>query len=279
MANQLFQYAAGYALSLKNDVPLKLDLTYFSEVNTDTKRVFELNKFPIDYQLATKEEIAQIFKFRKLDYLWNKFLPVNQKRFYGEKGPGFYKNFFELGDNVYLRGYFQSEKYFVDCKQKILDQFSFKIEMANHLQLTLEKIQASLTISLHVRLGDYLQSSANSIMEPFDLAYYKRAIDFMQMQFNKPRFLVFSDQIETAKKLLDIDADLLFVDASLSKNANEDFYLMQQCQHHIITNSTFSWWAAYLNQQPHKKIVAPQKWYKKHFGDATDLYPENWVIL
>jgi hypothetical protein len=279
MANQLFQYAAGYALSLKNDVPLKLDLSYFSEVNTDTKRVFELNKFPIDYQLATKEEIAQIFKFRKLDYLWNKFLPVSQKRFYGEKGPGFYKNFFELGDNVYLRGYFQSEKYFVDYKQKILDQFSFKMERANHLQLALEKIQVSLTISLHVRLGDYLQPSANSIMEPFDLAYYKRAIDFMQMQLNKPRFLVFSDQIEMAKKLLDIDADLLFVDASLSKNAYEDFYLMQQCQHHIITNSTFSWWAAYLNQQAHKKIVAPQKWYKKHFGDATDLYPENWVIL
>lgn len=99
------------------------------------------------------------------------------------------------------------------------------------------------------------------------------------MQFNHPRFLVFSDQIEIAKKLLHIDAELIYVDATFSKNADEDFYLMQSCQHHIITNSTFSWWAAYLNQQAHKKVVAPQKWYKKHFGDATDLYPENWVIL
>lgn len=279
MANQLFQYAAGYALSLKKDVPLKLDLSYFREENTDTKRVFELNKFPIDYHLASQEEIDQIFKFRKLDYLCNKFLPVSHKRFYGEKSPGFYKNFFELGDNVYLRGYFQSEKYFMDCKQEIVDQFSFKVEMTNHLQASLEKIKESVTISLHVRLGDYLAPSANSIMEPFDLAYYKRAIDYMQMQFNKPKFLVFSDQIDSAKTLLDIDADLFFVDAALSKNAYEDFYLMQRCQHHIITNSTFSWWAAYLNQQRHKKVVAPQKWYKKHFGDATDLYPENWVIL
>jgi hypothetical protein len=279
MANQLFQYAAGYALSLKKDVPLKLDLSYFSEENTDTKRLFELNKFPIDYHLASQEEIDQIFKFRKLDYLWNKFLPVTNKRFYGEKSPVFYKNFFELGGNVYLRGYFQSEKYFMDCKQEIVDQFSFKVEMTNHVQLSLEKIKESVTISLHVRLGDYLEPSANSIMEPFDLVYYKRAIDYMQMQFNKPRFLVFSDQIDIAKTLLDIDADLLFVDEALSKNAYEDFYLMQQCQHHIITNSTFSWWAAYLNQQPHKKVVAPQKWYKKHFGDATDLYPNNWVVL
>ena len=279
MANQLFQYAAGYALALKHNVPLKLDLSYFYEANTDTQRVFELNKFFIDYQLATQEDVDQVFKFSKLYYLWNKLLPISKKRFYGEKQPGFYKYFFNLGGNLYLRGYFQSEKYFIDCKQIILEQFVFKIDMANQLQLSLKKIQESVTISIHVRLGDYLHPNANSIMESFDLAYYKSAIEYMKMQFNHPRFLVFSDQIEIAKKLLHIDAELIYVDATFSKNADEDFYLMQSCQHHIITNSTFSWWAAYLNQQAHKKVVAPQKWYKKHFGDATDLYPENWVIL
>jgi hypothetical protein len=279
MANQLFQYAAGYALALKHNVPLKLDLSYFNEANTDTKRVFELSKFSINYQLASQDEIDQVFKFHKLYYLWNKLLPIGKKRFYGEKHPGFYKYFFNLGGNLYLRGYFQSEKYFIDYKQKVLEQFVFKIDMSNQVQLSLKKIHESVTISLHVRLGDYLQPSTNSIMESFDLAYYKRAIEYMQMQFNHPRFLVFSDQIEIAKKLLHINAELIYVDASFSKNADEDFYLMQSCQHHIIANSTFSWWAAYLNQQPHKKVVAPQKWYKKHFGDATDLYPENWVIL
>jgi hypothetical protein len=279
MANQLFQYAAGYALALKHNVPLKLDLSYFNEVITDTKRVFELSKFSINYQLASQDEIDQVFKFHKLCYLWNKFLPISKKRFYGEKHPGFYKYFFNLGGNLYLRGYFQSEKYFIDCKQKVLEQFVFKIDMSNQVHLSLKKIHESVTISLHVRLGDYLQPSTNSIMESFDLAYYKRAIEYMQMQFNHSRFLVFSDQIEIAKKLLHIDAELIYVDESFSKNADEDFYLMHSCQHHIIANSTFSWWAAYLNQKPHKKVVAPQKWYKKHFGDATDLYPENWVIL
>ena len=94
MANQLFQYAAGYALALKHNVPLKLDLSYFNEANTDTQRVFELNKFFIDYQLAIQEDVDQVFKFSKLYYLWNKLLPISKKRFYGEKQPGFYKYFF-----------------------------------------------------------------------------------------------------------------------------------------------------------------------------------------
>jgi hypothetical protein len=279
MANQLFQYAAGYALSLKHGVPLKLDISYFQEPNTDTKREFELNKFFIDYQIASQEEIHQIFKFGKLDYAWNKLMPYSKKRFYGEKQICYDVNFFKLGSHVYLRGYFQSEKYFLECKLSILKQFIFRNMADDQIHLFFEKLNQQKTVALHVRLGDYLNPSANSVMAPFDLAYYKRAIEFIQKHIDDPVFLVFSDQIPLAKQLLTIEANFIFIDASFSKNADEDFYLMQCCQHHIIANSTFSWWAAYLNQQPHKKVVAPQKWYKKHFGGTTDLYPENWVIL
>lgn len=279
MANQLFQYAAGYALSLKNGVPLKLDISYPHELNTDTKRVFELNKFLIDYELASREEIQQIFKFRKIDYVWNKLMPSSKKRFYGEKQIGYDDDFFKLGSQVYLRGYFQSEKYFLDCKSFIFEQFIFRNVAYDDMHLFLEKLNQQKTVALHIRLGDYLQLSANSIMAPFDLAYYKRAIEYIQKQVDDPVFLVFSDQILLAKQLLTIEANLLFVDASISKSADEDFVLMQSCQHQIITNSTFSWWAAYLNQKSGKIMVAPQKWYKDHFGDATHLYPDNWVVI
>ena len=117
MANQLFQYAAGYALSMHHATTLKIDTSYFQEKNKDTKRSFALDQFNINYELASQEEIDDVFKFRSIDYAWNKFLPTSKKRFYGEKKPGFDEHFFDLSDTVYLRGYFQSEKYFIDCQK------------------------------------------------------------------------------------------------------------------------------------------------------------------
>lgn len=279
MANQLFQYAAGYALSMHHAAPLKLDISYFEEQNNDTKRTFALDRFSINYELATKEEIAEVFKFRFQDYAWNKLMPMSHRRFYGEKTPRFNERFFDLSDTVYLRGYFQSEKYFIDCKKSLLEQYQMNENTIKSVLPLAETFKNSNSVALHIRLGDYLNPTLSSIMAPFDITYYQRAIDHFQQNIIHPTFYVFSDQIELAKDLLKVDAEFVFVDERMSANSDEDFYLMQSCKHQIIANSTFSWWAAYLNSQHHKIIVAPQKWYKAHFGDATDLYPSQWTIL
>lgn len=276
MANQLFQYAAGYALSLHHAVPLKLDIRYFEEKNQDTKREFALDKFNIDFEIASESEIDAVFKFRFIDYAWNKLLPIGKKRFYGEKNPGFNESFFELGDHVYLRGYFQSEQFFIDCKLSILEQFEMKND---HLLPIVNELASSESVAIHVRLGDYLNPILSGIMEPFHLEYYKLAIQQIKSKYSNPKCYVFSDQIHLAKELLKLDTDLIFFDSNISKNAMDDFLLMQSCKHQIITNSTFSWWAAYLNNNPHKTVIAPQKWYKAHFGDAIHLFPENWIVL
>jgi hypothetical protein len=279
MANQLFQYAAGYALSMHHATALKIDTSYFQEKNKDTKRSFALDKFNINYELASQEEIDDVFKFRSIDYAWNKFLPTSKKRFYGEKKPGFNEHFFDLSDTVYLRGYFQSEKYFIDCQKSLLEQYQVKTNGLEPVLPLAEILKNSNSVALHIRLGDYLNPTLSSIMAPFDIAYYQRAVDYFQQHIIHPTFYVFSDQIQLAKDLLKIDAEFVFVDEKMSANSDTDFYLMQSCQHQIIANSTFSWWAAYLNKHTHKIVVAPQKWYKDHFGDATDLYPNNWVVL
>jgi hypothetical protein len=279
MANQLFQYAAGYALAKYHNVALKLDISYFQEMNEDTKREFELSKFPIDYTIATQEEIDQVFKFRSMDYAWNKLIPLGKKRFYGEKKPGYYDSFFNLGDTVYLRGYFQSEKYFAKHKQLIIEQFKINTVNFKHLLPQAQTLSNSNSVALHIRLGDYLNPTLSGIMAPFNLDYYKKAIALIKQKISNPSFYIFSDQINLAKELLDVEIDAIYVDASISKNADQDFFLMQSCQHQIITNSSFSWWAAYLNQYPQKIVIAPQKWYKDHFGDATNLFPDNWVVL
>jgi Glycosyl transferase family 11 len=279
MANQLFQYAAGYALALHHTVPLKIDIRYFQENNNDTKRSFALDQFSIDYEIASQEEIDQVFKFRFIDYAWNKILPFSKKKFYGEKKPGFNESFFDLPGNIYLRGYFQSELYFINCKQSLLEQFILKTAQFPQLKSLAATMSNSQAVALHIRLGDYLNPTLSSIMAPFDLHYYKKAIEYFQQNLIHPTFYVFSDEIQFAKELLKVEADFIFVDAQMTKNATEDFYLMQSCQHQIIANSTFSWWAAYLNQNVNKIVVAPQKWYKAHFGDATHLYPKNWIVI
>lgn len=279
MANQLFQYAAGYALSMHHATVLKIDKSYFQEKNNDTKRSFALDKFNIDYAVASQKEIDNVFKFRTIDYAWNKCLPISKKRFYGEKKPGFYEGFFDLPDHVYLRGYFQSDKYFIDCQKSLLEQYQMKTNGLEPILPFAATLKNSNSVAIHIRLGDYLNPTLSSIMAPFDITYYQRAIDHFQQHIIHPTFYVFSDQIQLAKDLLKIDAEFVFVDEQISSNSEENFYLMQSCQHQIIANSTFSWWAAYLNKHVHKTVVAPQKWYKDHFGDATNLYPSNWVVI
>jgi len=278
MANQLFQYAAGYALAKTHQVPLKLDINYFQETNKDTKREFELSKFAINYSLATQKEIDDVFKFRSIDYAWNKILPNRRKFFFGEKKPGFFNPFFEFGNHIYLRGYFQSEKYFKKYNQEILEQYKLNTQSFEQLLPFAKNLSNSNSVAVHIRLGDYLNPTLSSIMAPFNIDYYKNAINFIKQKLNHPKFYIFSDQIELAKALLNVEIDAIFVDETLSVNADQDFFLMQSCQHQIIANSTFSWWAAYLNKYPNKIVIAPQKWYKPHFGDAIDLFPENWVV-
>ena len=171
MANQLFQYAAGYALSNHHNVALKLDLSYFNSITNDTKREFELDKFGITYEVATKYEIDNLFNFKYVSYAINKLMPFSRKNFYGEKILGYNKNFFNLSNNVYLRGYFQSELYFQNFKKDIFkiyqidqDKISSLLPMANDLSKT-------NSIAVHVRLGDYLNANLNESMADFDVNY------------------------------------------------------------------------------------------------------------
>ena len=279
MANQLFQYAAGYALSMHNNVPLKLDLSYYNSKTNDTQREFELDKFGITYEIASRYEIDNLFNFNYLSYAINKLMPFSRKKFYGEKILGYNKNFFNLSNNVYLRGYFQSELYFQNFKNDILkiyqinqDKISTILPMANDLSKT-------NSIAVHVRLGDYLNANHNEVMADFDINYYKNSISYFNNNIQGAKFYVFSDQIDLAKKLLNFDFESVFIDNKISKNSLEDFYLMQCCQHQIIANSTFSWWAAYLNKNIAKKVIAPKNWYKKEYGIPVDLYPTKWIIL
>lgn len=177
-------------------------------------------------------------------------------------------------ENVKLFGYFQSEKYFKHCESKIRDLFQFndRIREKMNIKYADSWIGSSTTCSIHIRRGDYI---GNGFHEVCHIDYYQNAINEMKNRAAIETFVVFSDDPEWCKQNLKGD-HFLFVEG----NSNvEDMYLMTQCHHNIICNSSFSWWGAWLNANKEKIVVAPDKWFNDTSWDTKDLIPECWIKI
>lgn len=190
--------------------------------------------------------------------------------FYGEKG--WYYEELPVIEDVKFFGFFQSYKYFEHCQEKIRELFEFNDEIKNKINKKYETIKGLNTCSIHIRRGDYI---GNAWHEVCHLRYYKDAIKEINKTTNVDLFLVFSDDIPWCKENLNGEK-LLFVE----DNADiEDLYLMTQCSHNIICNSSFSWWGAWLNSNKNKIIIAPDKWFNDQSRTVKDLIPENWIKI
>lgn len=180
--------------------------------------------------------------------------------------------------NGYLDGYWQSEKYFLGCEEELRQRLQFKQELSDANRAILEKIRsAKCPISIHVRLGDYQQAeNAGLFGNICTRAYYEKAIAFCREKYEEAAFFVFSNEPQKAVEMLNLP-NATIVDVNDELSAWADMYLMSKCHHNIIANSSFSWWAAWLNENPDKVIIAPSKWIN---GKQTpDIWPETWLRM
>ena len=164
---------------------------------------------------------------------------------------------------IYFKGFYQSERYFADVAEEVREAFAFHTELASERTRRLaEQIKAdALAVSLHVRRGDYLQPSVwRNTGGVCCLPYYKRAIAEMQRRVGGAHFYVFSDDPEWCRANLPLDETAVFVDWNKKADSWQDMMLMSLCRHNIICNSTFSWWGAWLNNNPGKTVLAPDRW-------------------
>lgn len=175
----------------------------------------------------------------------------------------------------YIIGYFQSEKYFEDVAEDIKAEIKFQDcdlpverEMANEMQ-------ACNSVAIHVRLGDYLKF-ANIYGNCATPNYYKDAIEYIKKKVNNPVFYLFSNDIPEAKKLFN-DEKIIPVDINQGDKSYMDMYLMSQCKHCIVANSSFSWWGAWLNSNPTKIVVAPKKWVNT--SPSPDIWAKGWIKI
>lgn len=272
LGNQFFQYALGRNLALKLKTELKFDLFSY---DVDKKRVYELDKYNISDQVKIWGRPRAIFK-RVLNHLNIKSDGIT---YLPEKKFNFDPNVLRSKNNIYLGGYWQSYKYFESINDLIKEELTLKQKPdqknAGFLQLVKKE---SESVGLHIRRGDYISDKRSAAHHGAKgLEYYGKAIDYIGSKLSHPSFFIFSDDIAWVKENLKINAPTFYADFNSPGKGSEDLRLMSNCNHFIIANSSFSWWAAWLGLNLHKIVIAPKLWFMDPKIDTSDLIPDNWV--
>lgn len=283
LGNQMFQYALGRHLSIKNNTDLKLDISALETNNSSvTKRRYGLSVFNIEASLATKNEVAWFKKylFRKGKFwFWYNRTIANRSRYAWEEHFNFEQWILDLKDPVYLDGFWNTEKYFKDIEDVIRKDFILKEPLTDISKESLSLILKTESVSLHVRRGDYATDpKTNSWLGVCSLEYYDKAIKRIGADIKNPHFFIFSDDPAWVKENITPPFPTIYVSGNPEK-PEEDIVLMSKCRHNIIANSSFSWWGAWLNANPQKIVIAPKQWFKTKKMDTRDIIPETWIKI
>lgn len=274
LGNQMFQYA--FYKSLESSYPhVKFDVSPFNNYNTHNG--FELDRiFPINYYSPSfMEKISLSFQsggfiFRLLRHTYKK----KRAKEYYEDGLYFHEDALLNGGNLYYIGYWQSWKYFQRIKKIIKGDFRFDETQLppSNLEI-LSKIRNTNSISLHIRRGDYLGNPIYANITTPD--YYNNAIDYIKKNVKDPFYFIFTNDPEWCKVNMMLPNSLI-VDINSGVDSYWDMFLMSQCKHNIIANSSFSWWGAWLNEHENKIVIAPRKWINEDSANIDDIIPPTW---
>lgn len=278
LGNQMFQYACGRALALRTGHALVLESSLLDTQHPTAARFYALDAFAIDARLATPADMAAPLSLldrvrRRLGRPVAAALPTLQEP-HTHFAPDLFPAHF---DRLCLVGYWQSEKYFADHADAIRRDFALRAAPAARLDAALlARLAAVESVSLHIRRGDYVDNpKTNAFHGVCPPDYYRRAAAHIAGQVHAPEFFVFSDDPDWVRENLKLDFPLHLVSDGRLQNY-EELTLMSRCHHHIIANSSFSWWGAWLNARPGKIVCAPRTWFRDPALDTRDLVPPAW---
>ena len=274
LGNQMFQFALYKKLqSIGRNVVFDL-----SHYDCEGTRQLEL-------QLFDGIKHGNILTISNMDYIRRvkRYLINKLNRVYQDKIGIFQPEIYDM-DWVRLVGYWQNEKYFADIREDILKSFSFdRNTVGDYNNRLAQEMENRTSVSLHVRRGDYLDPRySHAYNNICTVDYYKKAVKYINDNVGNPYFYIFSDDLEWVKDNIsllmgsnNVDDRVTFVDGNRGENSYLDMFLMSQCRHHIIANSTFSWWGAWLGTNEDKIVVSPSRWLANH--DTTDTICDGWI--
>lgn len=265
LGNQLFQYAFGLA------VGAVYDISWFEGPfgPNSVAREYGLDQFLCRVPVISRAEIAGKLRCPK----WKRFLGGRPElETVREEGMGFHPEFLSRTASNFV-GYFQCEKYFLSLRGRLQEEIRLRDPEPGFLELA-ERIRGENAVSVHIRRGDYL--AVPELGGVCDRGYYRRAMDYVRGRAESPKFWFFSDDIAWVREEFRDVPDARFVDGGW-KRAACDMMLMRECRHHVIANSSYSWWGAWLGGAEDGMTVAPGRWFAD--GRHTDIVPERWVRL
>lgn len=283
LGNQLFQYAAASTLSKQRQVELGFDLTFYRE---SRNRRFVIDQLKIkgaevsasqlssDWKLPKIRSVASLFK---KEVLSDRIRPEYR---YTESSFRFEERFFKLGKDVYLEGYFQSPLYFSGEEDRLRTEFGCSKKYRPEVEELINRLRGSASVALHLRRGDYQnQPEIAAIHGVCSDEYYWEAIRSIQSNEPEAKFYIFSDDKNAAQSMAGEINGAIPVSGLSAWTELEEFHLLSACRHQIIANSTFSWWAAWMNDNPSKIVVAPKHWFRDPTKDCSTLFPADWRVI
>ena len=281
LGNQMFQFAAGRALALDRGQAVKLDTSGFE--NYKLHQGFQLQQaFKGQFNAASGSEISALLGWQRAPLIQRilsrpSAAVLRKHNLIVEPHFQYWDGIRNAPDDCYLKGYWQSEKYFQVHAAALRADFAFKLPLADENSSLAQKIGQVNAVSLHVRRGDYVKNPATAAMHGVcSLDYYNAAVAHILSRVDNPVFFIFSDDMPWAKENLTVATTTHHV--GQNNRAYDDMHLMSLCKHHVIANSSFSWWGAWLNASPDKIVVAPKQWFAQP-RRTEDLLPPTWVTL
>tara|TARA_Y100000591_G_C21763057_1_gene661190 strand:+ start:51 stop:965 length:915 start_codon:yes stop_codon:yes gene_type:complete len=291
IGNQLFTYAAAYSYSKKINMNLLID----NESGFHKRFKYELNDFKLTAKIADKEykfighlnrlkrKVFKKYNFLKKDLI---FITENLDK---NKFTEYDKNFFNYNpnNNIYLEGYFQSEKYFIDFKKDLLNEFTFKDEIKNKFNKYKEQIIKNNSVSIHVRKNKFLKDENHTNLDllnnenlNINIDLINRGVKYFENKIENPKFFVWSNDFEGLREYFPSNK-FIFIDNGKEFNDNYDLYLMTLCKNFIISPSTFHYWGSYLANNENKICLSPPYFKNKSgyygFSNNKDIKPDWWV--
>lgn len=281
LGNQLFQYAAAYSLAKRLNQELKMDSSFFQN---QTLRGFKLELLKVVYTEIVDSQSFEVELYKK-KYLNKAFRKINirilpcsgKTQYLLETRSDIVPEFFKIkGQNIYLDGYYQSEKYFNEYKRDLIEQFTPNYPSEEEYEEVLSEIIGCEAVAVHVRRGDFLKAQNDRNPNHYLLSeqYYHNALKYMDEQVKNPIYYWFSDDIEWVKKNFGEKENFKFVSLKTKHGDIDEMMLMRNCKHIITANSTFSWWASWLNMNENALHICPAK----RYGNLH-MIPENWIKI
>lgn len=284
LGNQMFQYAFAKSFQKKTGIKVYLDCekSYNDSLpgtKTFVDRQYELDNFRtkidkisvVDYKrwefMSRSNLLYKFIYFMSIKKIYPIRCIIDNKNIFSVN-----KNLFTLKSNCYIMGWFQNEMYFKGMRKDIIRDFAPKNKIIISKALR-QLINNNDVVSIHIRRGDYVKHNLC-----IDLDYYYRAVKYICGKIEEPIFLIFSDDVNWVRKNINITNQLYFIDDFKKYEDYEQLHIMSRCKHNIIANSSFSWWGAWLNQNPDKIVIAPNKWWLNSV-ESLNIIPCEWIRI